>query len=245
MEESAVLRLRLRTLPDMPPLAPGTPIPTPCGSSLPSLAASAPRGSTFQRPRNRAGSQSEPRGPWRRGQERFAYFKKMDLKDDDKIIIIIIIVIRKATKLLDTCHVLHICIFSSLAIMMILSNLETTFDDKPSHLSLLAWGSKGDFTSRDTGLRDFEHFAQGPAESIFLSPGLVLSKARDVPLCSIVSSTGIKRVKKRQRLRGDCHWAARWGSSHCSDSYICLRAWRILEGASQHCSHMGNHSQLS
>lgn len=103
-KEAAVLGHRLRTLPDMSPLA-----PTPGGAlSLAWLpAASAPPCSTRQRLRNRVGSPSEPGGPQRRSKESFACFKKMDLKAEGKIII----VIRKATRLLDTLPcIMHLCI---------------------------------------------------------------------------------------------------------------------------------------
>lgn len=77
-EEAAVLGHRLRTLPDTPSLAPGPLLPP--GSSLPGLAASAPGCSIVQRLRNRAGSQSEPKGPRGRSKERSACLKTMGLR---------------------------------------------------------------------------------------------------------------------------------------------------------------------
>lgn len=54
----------------------------------------------------------------------------------------------------------------------------------------------------------FQAFCPKPSREHFLSPGLVLSKARAVPLHCIISSIWIKTVARRQRLRGGCHWAA-------------------------------------
>lgn len=94
-EEAAVLGHRLRTLPDMPSLAPGPLLPP--GSSLLGLAASAPGCSIVQRLRNRLVHSLSQRGHGEEARKDLLVLRQWDLKAKDKIITV---AIRRAAKLI-------------------------------------------------------------------------------------------------------------------------------------------------